>query len=541
MKKRIITYSAIAILSLAFISSFVFFFTRNREDTGLEGTSGLESGYDSPHSPSDTNDPEDTHNGAYNIDDISDTPQVTVVPSRHFEENALAVGTIFLETDRPVAYFDHTITHEAPGFATIVDAWGDIIFSGEFDRLRGRGNSTWNLPKRPYNLRFPEPQSLFGMNPARTFALLANAQDETMLRNAILLDLADAIGLPYSSKSVFVELYINGEYRGLYQLTERIIIHRNQRINDIGDLNRSTSLLNERPLHEYPPFDYGDMWGFRIPNNPADITGPFLLEGYWKHEESGFITRIGSNISIVSPQFASYEQVAYISSFFQGMEDAVSSPTGFNQYGRHFTEYINLESAAKIFLIQEFSKNHDGASSSIWFWKASDTDGDGLLHFGPAWDFDIALANAGFWGPNDGSYTYIDLSDPEGWWIPFSQNSPNRHSIYAELWQHEEFKDAVVEAWETFSFAINILLGNQEPPPGFRLRSIEEYSNAIRAAALRNYEMWEVLAHGGNRDARMENGFDYGIAHLTRFIAGRYEFMSREGFEDLHRIFRAND
>jgi len=465
-------------------------------------------------------------------------PNIAPANIRSYDEHAMSVSTIFLETERDISWFDADRSNEAPGTAVIVDAEGNIIFSGEFDRLRGRGRSTWNLPKKPYNIRFPEPQSLFGMNPARTFALLANAQDDTMLRNRIMLDLAAAIGMPYSAKSVFVELYVNGEYRGLYQLTERIIIDRNQRINDIGDLERETRRLNDRPLSEFPHFDNGHIRGFHIPNNPTDITGPYLLEGYYKYEESGFVTRDGSNISIASPQRASAEQVAYISNFFQGMEDAVFSATGYNENGRHFTEYINIESAAKMFLLQEFSKNHDGTSSSIWFWKASDVDGDGLLHFGPAWDFDIALGNVGFWGENDGSYTFIDLSDPEGWWTPFSQNSPRRESIYAGLWQHEAFRDAVVDAWEDFSFAINVLLGNQSPPEDFPLFSIEQYSAVIRAAAERNYELWPIISHGANRESRELNGFDYSVDHLTHFIYARYQFFTRVGFDDLHKLFR---
>jgi thiamine biosynthesis lipoprotein len=405
-----------------------------------------------------------------------------------YGEASRHVGSVYLTAEKDVAWFDSDRTNESPGHALILDHTGAVVYDGAFTRLRGRGNTTWNLPKKPYNIRFADAQSLFGMAPSRKFVILANAQDDTMLRNKVLLDLAAAVGMPYSPKSVFAELYINGEYRGLYQITEKIEIGKNYYMNNFV-------------------------------NDPGDITGPYLFEGYYKYEENGFQARRGGGLALTSPERASAEQLGYIKNFFDDMEEAVFASSGINTKGRRFDEYINMESAAKMFLLQEFCKNHDGTSASNFFWKESDLYGDGLLHFGPVWDFDIAFGNAGFWGENNGSYTNIDLSDPEGMWLIHSQNHPARASLYAGLWQHEAFRKAVRDEWEGVSLAIEAML-----------EDFDSYYQTLSQAAARNYELWGKITWGRDTDARARGDYAYSFNHLKEFMEKRLDYMNGEEF-----------
>ena len=137
---------------------------------------------------------------------------------------------------------------------------------------------------------------------------------------------------------------------------------------------------------------------YDIPNDPDDITGGYLLEffqwnRYGKKCESGFVTSRGQAIGLRDPEYASKAQVEYIRSFVQDMEDAIYSETGYNSKGKHYSEYMDVDSLVKAYLVQEISQNIDATFSSFFLWKESDKTGDGKIHFGPAWDFDFSYNN----------------------------------------------------------------------------------------------------------------------------------------------------
>lgn len=95
----------------------------------------------------------------------------------------------------------------------------DTVFKTE---VKGRGNSTWGMEKKPYRLKLNKKAPLLGLPEVKSFALLANYSDKTLLRNAISLCMARQLGLEYTPSDHFVELYLNGEYQGVYQLTDKV-------------------------------------------------------------------------------------------------------------------------------------------------------------------------------------------------------------------------------------------------------------------------------------------------------------------------------
>ncbi len=89
------------------------------------------------------------------------------------------------------------------------------------DGIRGRGNTTWlYYPKKPYRIKFDKKTALFGLPAAKSWALLAEYQDPTLLMNATAFKLGDIFNIPYNHSFIYVELYLNGEYKGIYGLTE---------------------------------------------------------------------------------------------------------------------------------------------------------------------------------------------------------------------------------------------------------------------------------------------------------------------------------
>ena len=115
--------------------------------------------------------------------------------------------------------------HKERAAITLYTADGQVDYQGtETDMIRGRGNSSWNYEKKPYNLYLYQPASLLEMDEASEWALIANANDDTNLRNQLVYDFADQISPHpgWSPENEYVDLFLNGEYAGLYLLCEKV-------------------------------------------------------------------------------------------------------------------------------------------------------------------------------------------------------------------------------------------------------------------------------------------------------------------------------
>ena len=100
------------------------------------------------------------------------------------------------------------------------------VFESEM-KIKGRGNSTWGLPKKPYKIKFDSKKSLMGFPADKEWVLLANYTDKTQLRNELAFFMGRISSFEYTPRTAFVEVIINGVYNGTYQLTEQLKISKN--------------------------------------------------------------------------------------------------------------------------------------------------------------------------------------------------------------------------------------------------------------------------------------------------------------------------
>lgn len=308
-------------------------------------------------------------------------------------------------------------SHKEPASIVILSD-GEVAVDSALDYIKGRGNATWGFEKKPYNIKFNKKTSLFGMDKAKKWTLLANYYDKTIMRNATAFSLAQAAGIEFTSEFTYVDLYINNEYYGSYLLCESVEVGSGR--VDITDLEKATEDVNDAELDEYPLggaqqansalLQPGTQKWVNIPNNPDNITGGYLLEfelgTRYPDEVSGFITNRNQAIVLKAPEYASQAQVEYISSLYQEFEDAVFSENGYNAHGKHYTDYIDVESFVKMYVFQEYVKNLDAALTSFYIYKDADSD---LFKAAPVWDFDKAL------GASEPRYG-TDIKYPAGWW-----------------------------------------------------------------------------------------------------------------------------
>ena len=278
--------------------------------------------------------------------------------------------------------------------------------SGELDclemasEINGHGNSTWRLEKKPYLLSFNQSKELLDMGMSEKWILLANGYDETNLRNKIVYDFADSIGTysGWSPECRYVDLYLNGEYAGLYLLCKKI---------DVGSNNLDLA-----------PEDY-------------------LFELTWTNKidegDTAFDICEGMAIDIRYPYNCNTEQKDILQSHIVELEKTLLDESGKSSIiGKSWIEYIDLESWARKYLIEEIFSNFDAGRASQYFWYDMS---EGVIYAGPCWDYDLVLGK--YWGTT-WSTPYCMLAQ---------RNWGEDTSWYYALWQKEEFRNLVKELY----------------------------------------------------------------------------------------------
>ena len=329
--------------------------------------------------------------------------------------------------------------------ATITDKNGTIHYA-DTDytscELKVRGNATTNYPKLPFQLKLDKKTSILGMEKAKTWILLANYDDQSLIRTSIVFKIGELLGM-HTCDFRSVDLYINGEYQGIYLLCEKVQIQEN-RVNiydleeemetltqpsqNITHVVTSGALINETIITEYKYVE-----GI---NTPADITGGYLIEldnNYGKDENSYFKTSNGNLYVVKSPENCSKEQVEYIARVFAEAEEAIYSSTGKNSLNKHYTEYTDFDTFVYAYIVAEISQNWD-AASSLYFYKDKDVNGvTSKIVKGPLWDCDNTLGNIIKAGSGSGN--------PEIYWA-------KTRSFWGALTQHNDFNEAVKEEFK---------------------------------------------------------------------------------------------
>ena len=413
--------------------------------------------------------------------------------------------------------------NQEPGTLVMLNADGSLEYEGLLTQVKGRGNSTFALNKKPYQIKLDKSTDLCGMGKSKTWVLLANFHDNSLIRNSIAFALADAVGLEYTSRFQQTDLYINQEYYGTYLLCEKVEVG-NARV-DIRDLEEETEELNGQKLEDFRRFgsnSYGinKIKGFEIPKDPDDITGGYLMElDYkmrYKNEVSGFVTKRGQAVVLKSPEYASKAQVEYIRDFMQGFENAIFSSGGIDsKSGKHYSEFVDMPSLLKKYLLEEILKNYDANRSSLFFYKPADEQSP-LAMAGPAWDYDSSIGNYG----NERNQ---DTRQPE----QISVGTDGAEPFYwlTALYKQPDFKAAAIKMYyEEFVPVLEHILG-QGSNAFSSTPTIDSLVDEVEASAAMNFTRWPVF----NIQARpVKTGANYkeNIDYVRNFLKERMEFLA---------------
>ena len=391
-------------------------------------------------------------------------------------------------------------TFSEAGNYVLVDADGTLVYADDLTHITGRGNSTWNYPKKSYSIKLDDPVDMLGMGSARSWILLSNVEDNTYLRNKITYDMAVDAGMTGAPESRYIDLYINHEYNGMYLLCEKIE-PGDTRI-PMTDLGLENEKLNKEMEYAEPAYTELSK-GIHLGSNPKDISGGYIVERdeYSKYisEISGFQSSLLGDLYVVkSPEYASAEEVAYISGLFADMEEAVVSENGINNStGESYLRYIDLKSFAQKYMIEEICKNNGGGATSSYFYKPEDTISTQIFA-GPVWDYDKAYGAVDGINSSTGDLCYLTQRN-EG------------TTLFWYLNQHPEFREAVYDCYEDF-FAdyITDILDEK----------IEVNISRMRCSADMDRVRWQEI-YGDTMP------YEQRVSVITNFLTERKEFLDR--------------
>lgn len=235
--------------------------------------------------------------------------------------------------------------------------------------IRGRGNSSWGLAKKPYRLKLKDDFRFMGM-PAKekTWVLLANHADKTLIRNALAFEVGKACQMYFTPAYRFLDIVLNGKYIGNYMATDQVERNKNR-----VDLDKLTLLDIDQPT----------------------ISGGYLLEidGFASGESVWFsgMGGYGTPVSVKYPddEDINDQQLTYIRSHYSAFESAVKNFVVGQTDTSSLTKYLDLTAFARWYIAFELTANPDG----IWSIYVKKNRNDDKFYFGPLWDNDISFGN----------------------------------------------------------------------------------------------------------------------------------------------------
>lgn len=351
------------------------------------------------------------------------------------------------------------------------------------DSVKGRGNSSWEASARrfgkyAYNMKLSDKTTLFGMAKdtkkgagSKSWCLLANNADESMLRNALAYKLADDTGLYSSPEFSFVDIYDNGEYLGQYLVTEKVDVGESKLVygTSIEDINEDAGLIfDEDPItgwiknnasftadgktYSYEYRYTRETTGAESPDiSKATYLLEFEIEDRYMDEACWFTTPQGQHVVIKTPEFATEAQVKYIAEKFIAMEAKVFADAENAELSKH----IDLDSFARMYLVQELSANLDAASTSYYVTYDCSKGDNARFVASPVWDYDWAF---GQYEKTDAKYDVNDKAlDPKatGAWFAKNKkyddssiNTARKYSIQSKLANNSSFQQVIKKVWD---------------------------------------------------------------------------------------------
>ena len=423
------------------------------------------------------------------VKDLQTGDELSETQSFIYEKEAVATLTpkLYIDTSNvAITSKDNYVN----GFVTLEEADEKGIYQTTLNRagmkIRGRGNSTWSLPKKPYKIKFNSKTSLFGQKAQKDWVLLANYVDQTLVRDYLAKALGSTLdSFAFTPSCHYVDVYLNNDYQGSYTVTDQVEVKSGRVDVERDSSNEDTGYLVEldQRLIEYGASGKNETWfeinardGGNSRNIPFDIKYPEVDEEFFRHE-----------------------QLLYIQNYMQTALTAIAN------HGK-WQNYIDINTAVDFFLVEDLFKNVDVGYASAFMYK----DKGGKLFLGPLWDFDLSCLNQG--------HLEYNLRQHYDWYASRWDKNPFCYFLMKD----NDFKKALKERWNEWSpnllNDINSLIDNM--------------TRLIKTSRIRNFEKWDIIGKDRNWYTSTEvynaKTYDAQVALIKGWFNNRIGWMNEE-------------
>ena len=348
--------------------------------------------------------------------------------------------------------------------------------------IRGRGNSTWNMAKKPYKLKFNNKEKFLGKGyaKAKKWTLLANAGDKTMMRNAVTSAMGAFTSLKFNPAAKFVDLILNNEYIGTYQISDQVEV-KAHRVN-----------IEEQP---YPITD------------TTNITGGYLLEVDGFRDGNCFNTStFYTPVRIHYPEDDEIDskQTQYIRNYINNTFEKALSSANFTDSLTGYRAYVDTTSLIDWYLCTEVSANIDGFYST-YFYKEKDNP---RLFWGPLWDYDIAYNNDYRIKNEKGLESSVNSL-----MVDIAYNGSRAWVI--KMWKDPWFQNKVYERYQEL-----LSLGLVD----YLQSKVDSIASLLQQSQELNYEKWGISTRMYH-EIVLYSSYERYVADLKNFITQHCDYL----------------
>ena len=389
---------------------------------------------------------------------------------------------VVIQTKDAVEPYDKV--NDIESYVQIIGTGGEYVIDSATTRLRG--NASTQFPKKPYRIKFESKQKpLDASAKAKKWTLINNYGDKTLMRNLLAFRISQLFGMPYTPYGQAVDVILNGEYKGCYQLCDQIEVNKN-RVNI--DEMETTDISGE------------------------NLTGGYLweIDAYANEEISWFNSKNNIPVTIKSPDEDDItpEQSQYLEDFFNAMEADVFG-SQYADAANGWRRLLDAKTFLKHFLIGELSGNTDTYWSVYQYKKR----GEDKIYTGPVWDFDIAFDNDYRTYPvnNKADFVYRSGGSSAGNMKSFVDRilllDPNTLLEVKKIWGEAREKGLNEEylcAW------------------------IDSMSIEMDRSQQLNFMRWNILNSKEHMNPVARGSYANEVAYLKEYIAKRVEWMDKK-------------
>ena len=339
--------------------------------------------------------------------------------------------------------------------------------------IKLRGNSSLNSEKKPYLVKLEEKTKILDMPAnAKKWVLVPNMYDKSLLRNLLGYEMSFIFGLKFTPSCRFIDLIVNGNYRGNYMICDKIQVS-DERLA----LSKMDASCNQEP----------------------EITGGYLIEGQGSKRQTDpslFKSAKGITFSYEYPDIddITEQQKSYIKNKFDEVEAQIYAGNADN---------VDLESFARYFLVEDFSGNQDFIFNSFYLFKER---ADNKLYFGPVWDFDLAFDNAQILYPTN---------EKKNFSYKFGLSNGSMNKLISQLLAIPQVLQKVKDTW------------NEMTNTKFTKEMIKNFLNKqielINESQKLNFMKWDVLNSRQFMEAATRGSFEAEVNYLKEFVENRFD------------------